>query len=313
MKYKIGVLIVTYNRKEYLYELLENLSIQTEKIDTIFIVDNNSTDLTPDFLIDKKIINSYLTNEFTHNIWNNININYYKNDKNTGGSGGFSKGIKLILDSELEFDYLWIMDDDVLPKKDCLKILLKNVDNEHKVVIPNRSTGNFIDKPILSFNWTKVTKSITQKDYGTLNFDKTEVVDIPFEGPLISFDIVKKVGPSNDKYFILFDDSDYSQRCLKYTKIFFVRDAHLNRQILVNNNQYLFNWKNYYLIRNEIIFDKKYNSSKINPYFRSLFLLIRNILGSIKHRDKERFVYSIKAFVDGHLNKSGKTVEPGSF
>lgn len=311
---KIAVLIVTYNRKQYLMNLLNSLKDQTKKIDSIYLVDNCSTDDTPQFLMNNKIIDDYKVSNITKSLWEGMTINYYRNNINSGGSGGFSLGIDLVLENKGNYDYLWIMDDDVLPQSDCLENLLLNVNDKYGVLIPNRSTKNFIDKPIQSFNWNNFLQSVTLKRYFNSDKDVIEVVDMPFEGPFISIDVLKNVGTSDKNYFILFDDSDYAQRCLKYTKIAYIRNAHLNRQIILSNDvKYNFSWKNYYAIRNEIIFDKKYNKNKVIPYFRSFILLVRNIFGAVKHMDLNRFKYSIKGFVDGHKQKTGKTVEPGSF
>lgn len=309
---KIAVLVVTYNRKEYLYKLLGGLSKQTYEVDTLFLVDNNSTDNTAEFLKERNVISDFETGKVCSSVWENIKIQYFRNNENTGGSGGFKKAIEIMLDSQEVFDYVWVMDDDVLPAADCLSELLKNIEQEYRVVIPNRTTSTFVDRPIHSFNWKNPFRSIRMKKYG--NPERNEdVCDMPFEGPLMDYELMKQVGLVDDRYFIFFDDSDYAQRCFKYTNIKFVSSAILNKQIIPNETTPEFSWKTYYLLRNEIVFDKKYNKNKILPYIRSFMLLMKNILLAIISIDWTRAKYAVKAFKDGHAENMGKTVEPGKF
>lgn len=310
---KVFALIVTYNRKDYLLKLLDALYSQSKEIDSIIIVDNCSNDGTLEYLLENSMIQNYAVDEAVHNIWKQKNIIYYRSSKNTGGSGGFSQGTKLAL--QYDFDYLWIMDDDVLPVNTCLEKLIEKVDDKHQVCIPNRTTDSFKDRPTLTFNWHQLTNhcSVKQYDDHYQGKQKVEVCDFPFEGPLVTAKLLKQIGPSDPSFFIFYDDSDYAQKCLKHTKIYFVVDAHLNKQILPSAYQAKFTWRDYYFIRNDFYFDKRYNKSTVVPYLRAITILLINILGSIKHRNFVRLKYSVKAFKDGLFNKMGKTVEPGSF
>lgn len=310
---KVMALIVTFNRKEYLLNLLDSLKMQTRKLDRILIIDNCSPDQTAETLIEKNVINSYTELELTSNIWNDIEVLYYRNNQNTGGAGGFHVGTKLAM--EIDNDYLWIMDDDVLPQPDCLEKLMSHISEEYGVCIPNRTTGVFRDRPAVTFNWKNYIYLASEKTYDE-EYEKKEVVsvcDMPFEGPFLRYDILQKVGPSDEKYFIFYDDSDYAQRCLQYTNILFVTDAHLNKQILPQNNPCNFSWRDYYMARNDIIFDKKYNTKKWMPYIRATVRMAKGILSRIKHKNAGACKYIIKAYLDGICNVTGKTINPGSF
>ena len=50
---KTAAVIVTYNRKELLEENIKALLDQSEKLNKIFIIDNNSTDGTKSYLEQK--------------------------------------------------------------------------------------------------------------------------------------------------------------------------------------------------------------------------------------------------------------------
>ena len=104
----IVAIIVTFNRKELLGEAIEALCSQTIQSFDIMVVDNASTDGT------KEYISSYV---------NNGTIQYFNTGKNIGGAGGFHFGMKKALMEN--YDYIWLMDDDTIPDKDCLENLMK--------------------------------------------------------------------------------------------------------------------------------------------------------------------------------------------
>ncbi len=56
----IAAVVVTYNRKELLIECLDALMNQTYPLDGIYIIDNASSDGTPELLLEKGYINKPL-------------------------------------------------------------------------------------------------------------------------------------------------------------------------------------------------------------------------------------------------------------
>ena len=194
----VCIVTVTFNRKKYLLKLLNALSEQSCKVNTIYILDNHSEDGTQDLLIREGVIKENQTTAPEHtNVWRGIRVNYYYNDSNTGGSGGFEKVFKIA--SSYEHDYLWAMDDDVLPEKDCLERLLAAIDDEHKVVVPCRTDDRFRDYCVTEYDLTnpfifrqRNRIKITYSDEIKGNYIDTYA--FPLEGPLFSMDIVRKAG-----------------------------------------------------------------------------------------------------------------------
>ncbi len=76
--------------------------------------------------------------------------------------------------------------------------------------------------------------------------DYVEVVDMPFEGPLFTREIVEKTGVPDKNYIILYDDSDYARRALNYTKIRYIPSAMLHKAIIpVRDKKQCMTWKDY--------------------------------------------------------------------
>jgi len=104
----VAILIVTWNKRIFvcrLLDLLEKLDLPEIQTD-IFLVDNCSTDNTA----------SYITEYYPH-------ITLFQTDSNIGGSGGFSHGLSHI--SRLNYDYIWLLDDDVTVAEDSLLHLVR--------------------------------------------------------------------------------------------------------------------------------------------------------------------------------------------
>ena len=107
---KIIAVLLTQNRKDLLQKGLKGLFGQTVPIHKILIVDSVSTDGTFDTLNNKGILER-------------SNVKYIRLSYNKGPSGGFAEGIKYAMKEDPT--WVWILDDDILPKKNCLENLLK--------------------------------------------------------------------------------------------------------------------------------------------------------------------------------------------
>ncbi|MEZ5671362.1 MAG: glycosyltransferase [Thiotrichaceae bacterium] len=96
----ILIIIVTWNKKQYVVDLLDSvmtLDYLTEAID-ILVVDNASNDGTAELLE-----TSY---PYVHLI---------RNEENLGGTGGFNTGLEWAFSQpEDRYKYLWLLDNDVL-------------------------------------------------------------------------------------------------------------------------------------------------------------------------------------------------------
>lgn len=307
---EVFALIVTYNRVEYLKKLLDK--ILKINIKGLLIFDNNSSDNTNEELVKMGFANNKLENVLQRGIVNNKTILYYRNDKNTGGAGGFNKGFKLL--ESVEWDFLWVMDDDVIPDEKCLNNLLKYQTENVQITIPNRTTKEFHENICIRIDLKNPFKIfMKKKKIRSLNDDdvNVNVVDMAFEGPLFNRKIIKKVGLPDKDYFLQFDDTDYATRALKYTNIQLIKDAHLYKQIIPNKskNRYM-NWKDYYAYRNDIIYCRRYGKNIFVKYFTPIFLWFNLTCKAILKMKFKNFKIINKAFIDGYTLKTGKTVLP---
>lgn len=94
---------------------------QTHTLSNIIIINNGSNDGTTEWLKQQSDI---------------IVIN----QENVGGSGGFYRGIQEAI--KFENEWIWCMDDDVYPRKDCLEKLLKEDKPNIGILCPKRIQAN---------------------------------------------------------------------------------------------------------------------------------------------------------------------------
>lgn len=277
---KVTAIIATFNRLEFLKEIIEALQNQTYKIDNIVVTNNSSEDGTEEWL-----------NEQTGLI--------VQKQENVGSSGGQYTGMKGAM--ETDCDFIWMMDDDVVPEKDCLENLMKVAD-ENKIVAPVRynNDGTLFWNETINFNLSNPFKSIwdgiNNKDYYDKQGELVYTEGLTFEGPLIPRVIVEKIGYPEFSFFIYGDDSEYMIRAIKHGfKTYLVKSAKMNRKLPVPDLHKDFNWKHYYIIRNIIAIDKLHGSfwvSKLRPFFYKYRWIKR------AQNEEERKIV-INAFEDG--------------
>ncbi|WP_283578353.1 glycosyltransferase family 2 protein [Limosilactobacillus ingluviei] len=317
----VCVLMVTYNRVNTLLKTIDGLKKQDYPISGLFIFNNNSTDSTEQTLKDKGLLDQeeYSTEQLYSLERPDFKFYYFKSEKNLGGAGGFSKGIEMV--AQLNFDLVWIMDDDVLPEPNCLDLLIAQMNKTNVgVAIPNRSDKNFDDKACINFDFKDYRKFWTEmrKTKIEIPMDKEYlfICDMPFEGPLVRRKLLEKVGIPDDGFFIEYDDSDYAQRLQKFSRMIMVPRAILHRQLAKkkSNKKHQsvpYNWRNYYKIRNNIMFDKRYGENWKVRQLSPIILLAHHLVISVRdHNIKTNVPIVLKAFIDGIFEKKGKRVNP---
>lgn len=315
MKRKVCVAIVTYNRKELLVSLLQDLENQSYPVSAILMIDNNSNDGTPDLLLEKEIISAVKTDEVTTQSWKDITIYYYRNSENVGGSGGFAKAFELV--RNMQYDCVWAMDDDVSPDVNCLEEMMKYLDEDARMCVPSRGDDNYIDyanteydlETLRYFHFNECKRNRLDSRYITEPY--VEVQDMVFEGPLLTMDLIFEIGIPDKNYFILFDDTDYAHRAIEKTKIRYIKDAKLHKKIIppkVDGGAW--SWKNYYNLRNSVYFEKKYGKNFRVRYFRAVLRLGDLFIRALFRRRFKRAKWIVRSYIDGVTGRMGKTYSP---
>lgn len=193
---RVCAIVVTYNRKEKLIHCLRALKQQIFPLDYILVVNNNSTDGTQEF-IEK---NGFTELDGVHI----LNL-----ERNVGGAGGFYEGMKWA--RQKDYDYFWLMDDDGFPKNDCLDYLM-TVANSSSIVCPIVLSDK--DSELLAFPYRSSFFHVVETAEDFYSFSLKDFVPIvfPFNGTLISKEIIDEIGFPKKEFFIWGDEREYILR-----------------------------------------------------------------------------------------------------
>jgi GT2 family glycosyltransferase len=162
----------------------------------VIVVDNGSTDNI---------------DEIT-NLYPSISI--IKNEINCGVGSGFNKGIKYAI-SEHIYKYLWLLDSDLLVDKSCLSVLVNVLEKDEKIGIAgakilNKNNPNFIVETGAKTDLK--TGQVFPLFCNEPDFPSNEVFEVDYVGcgiSLIRVDAIKNVGLLDERYFFLWEDTDY--------------------------------------------------------------------------------------------------------
>lgn len=278
----IAAIVITYNRLEFLKEIISALREQSLKPDKIIVVNNSSSDGTSEWLDSQADLHVIVQD-------------------NLGSSGGQYRGIKTAF--RLGYEWIWTMDDDVVPDSDCLERLMYS-DDKNTIRTPLRYTPQnqpfFND--VIDFNLSNPFKGIWVDVLNErhLEYEIIPAKGITFEGPLMHRSIVEKIGFPEKKFFIYADDTEYFVRAAKANaNIVVVRDAILRRKLPAALSDFN-NWKLYYYVRNIIAIDVMHGT-KLVRLLRPLGYLLKWMKRANSFKN---LMIVFKGFRDSYFYKS---------
>jgi len=301
--YKIAAVVVTYNRLELLKECIEAIRNQTRKLDEIIVVNNSSTDGTLEWLNEQKGL-TVITQE------------------NSGGAGGFHTGIKTAY--EKGYDWIWCMDDDVLPEKSAQQNLIDFlIDKPYRIAAIasrrlNCNSNSVLSGEVLSTDFSKIRHDFRYKLLNSEVQGQSEVINIfaaTFEGMMINSKAIKEIGFPNKNFFIWHDDLEYSIKLNRYGKIFLVPASVFIKKKMESNEiinahgeilKYLYAIRNLSFIEFHCLTDQKLNPVirvlSLTTYFSRYLRLVLFRSSNLSFKIK----YSIRGVAQIYLGYKGK-------
>ncbi|GAP98475.1 glycosyltransferase [Leptolyngbya sp. NIES-2104] len=204
-KIRVASIIVTWNKRNAVDRLIEALhQLQLHEIELeIYVIDNASIDGTQHFLEQK---------------YNTIQV--LQTGENLGGSGGFSYGLAQV--SSLDYDYLWLLDNDVCLDEMTLTELVQTLETHSEVGLVGsqirklqepetiQEVGSFVDpvKAHLKIHFGNCpahsVESILSKPY--IQVDVCAAASV-----LVRRGVAQQIG-GFENYFLHFDDVEWCLR-----------------------------------------------------------------------------------------------------
>ncbi|WP_205471215.1 glycosyltransferase [Nocardioides sp. SYSU D00038] len=286
MSETVAVVVVTHNRADLLQGMLRGLAALDPAPEAVVVVDNASTDHTPQVLAEATV----------------PGLRVVRSEENLGGAGGFRLGVRTAYDEG--WDRLWLMDDDVVPAPDCLGVLLAT-DEDCLMAVREDRAGRLVEKAATRFDLrnplaVRPKTGMVETEWGSREAmpERVELENVAFEGFMVRRRVVERVGLPDASYFIFYDDVDYAIRARRAGfRIWAVRDAVLVRQLDFDQQHDLAGWKGYYMYRNLFAVHLRYGENplvRLKPWLVTAAVVLlspwrggraeaRNVIRAMRH------------------------------
>ena len=234
---RVCAIVVTYNRRELLDQVLAALHRQTRRPDEILLIDNASTDGTPEFVAERY-----------------PEVIVQTQASNRGGAGGFAAGIEW--GHQRGNEWIWCMDDDTVPRSDALRELLEALDRapgKTPLVLTSRvlwhdGTPHPMNRAIPRWRWGVEMADGARR--GLLL-----VRSATFVSTMLHRTCVDRFGLPPEHYFLWADDIEYTSRILREELGYYVPESvveHLTKSTRTaqddTSDRYYFHVRNYLLL-----------------------------------------------------------------
>jgi GT2 family glycosyltransferase len=202
----VCAIVVTHNRPDMLRGCLDALADQERPPQEVLVIDNASTDDTPDIVRD----------EYP---W----VQLLRMEVNGGGAGGFHRGIAEA--HARGHDWLWVMDDDTFPVPDTLAALLAGAARASERPLLVASQVRWKDERLHPMNmpvprWRDRAGLSAGVADGLLLLRNATFVSVAMRR-----EVVDRFGLPLEHYFIWTDDVEYTSRILRNERGYLVPES----------------------------------------------------------------------------------------
>jgi len=331
---RVTIVIVNYNGWEDTIECLESVYKIDYPYFSVVLVDNNSNDESLSKIREYckgelKIVSQYFDynpenkplflQEFD-NYEKGIKLRYLnkndsdsltliKNNRNYGFAEGNNIGIRFSLNN-LDPEYVLLLNNDTVVGENLLDDLVKTGESKEEIGILGPKIY-FYDKPDVIWSagcrisW-KLSRGIqigtNEVDQG--QFDKQREVEyVSGSSFLIKTEAIQKIGLMDEKYFLYFEESDWTLRANHAGyKSLYVPTAHIWHKVSQSGGGISKPIGLYYITRNRWIFMRKWAKKSDYAFFviyQIIGFFILPLILSIYYGNRKLFISYYHGFFDG--------------
>jgi rhamnopyranosyl-N-acetylglucosaminyl-diphospho-decaprenol beta-1,3/1,4-galactofuranosyltransferase len=201
----VAAIVVTRNRKRLLLECLTAIRGQSYPVSEIYIVDNASDDGTQQALAELDWASGPTLTKMVLPV-------------NRGGAGGFAQGMARA--STNSHDWLWIMDDDALPRIDALAQLMEAENSFPRAMAPMLlcSRVEWTDGRLHPMNVVAKAKRHEEFIAACIERKTVSIRAATFVSLLAQRNAVLTYGLPLAAYFLWMDDVEWTSRVLRHER-----------------------------------------------------------------------------------------------
>lgn len=215
---RVAAVVVAWNRADILVDTLDALSTQTRPVDDLIVVDNASTDSTPQLLATHPEVNDVVTMS-----------------RNLGGAGGFAAGIARAVSRGA--DLVWIMDDDTVAHADALENLLRVRHDYAGTPAVLACRADWIDGREHPMNTPRTRYGLPPHMHKhATDVGARQIRTASFVAILIDARAIREEGLPMADYFLWNDDFEYTSRLLRHRVGLYVDSARVEHRTKVFGN-----------------------------------------------------------------------------
>ena len=232
-----------------------------------------------------------------------------KAKENRGFAAGNNLGIKYALKNN-DFKYVWLLNNDTVVEKDSLRNMVEYMNKNSDVgVLGSKLVYYYYPEYIQMAGGGIISKFLGR----TIQFGRRSNInswskELNLDYVLgASMFIRKKVLEEelmDEDFFMYVEETEWCTRIRKkgYKLIYFPKSIVFHKEgITIGFKNPLFF---YYITRNQLYFLRKHYKTKLFSFL--VYTIFRNSYFSIKNKDKNIILYTIKGVKDFILNKKGK-------
>ncbi|MBS1529830.1 MAG: glycosyltransferase family 2 protein [Bacteroidetes bacterium] len=287
----LGLVTVLYKSDGVLEDFFRSLSIQTYTDYHLYLIDNSSSPATEELV--KRLATQYAIPGYTH----------FQNDGNYGVAKGNNQGIKLAL--EAGCDYVLLLNNDIeFPNPKLFEEMMdRAVNNGEQVIIPKimyygtrviQSAGGIF------INYKGVSHSVGNKQPDGDPYNEPGYHEYaPTCFMLVSRKVFEKVGIMDEKYFVYFDDNDFTYRVSRAGfRLYYMPQLEIFHKVSMSTGGYETYFSVYHINRNRLYFIRKNFKFPMKQVALSWALVTKSLQGLTSYKGERRKALR-KAIKDG--------------
>lgn len=284
----ITTVILTWNSADFINSCLTSLT-QSHRATDIIVVDNNSSDNT------RSIVES-----------NFPKVHLIDTGANLGYAGGNNVGIKQALINNT--DYIFIINPDTHIDKNCIDALLNRMKNEKQLAavspkIYSCSTNDIWFAGAQVNLVTGNTPQLNGKDNG--QYDAISYTErLTGCAMMVSKDAIKRVGLMDERFFLFYEETDWSMRFIKSGyRLGVEQSAKFWHNASASTGGYTSPLYHYYMTRNRLLFMQKHKPIMLPiTYLVSILDSLLAITVSLKRVGSYRAYVVFKSILKGYVD-----------